>query len=108
MLRKITYHTTFSYQHIWQKVFGKARKTFVAWSILRGKFLNYIPQLTWSEIQQRCFARNLKKVLFAALKDEKGSHDDNEGKSTFQTIGIDLSKQTKKRTKKQTKKEHLS
>ena len=47
-------------------------------------------------------------MLFAALKDEKSSHDDNEGKSTFQTIGIDLSKQTKKRTKKQTKKEHLS
>ena len=46
-----------------------------------------------SEIQQNCFARNLTKVLLPALKDEKSSHDVNEGKPSFQTIGIELSKQ---------------
>ena len=47
----------------------------MAWSILR--------------IQQSCLARNLTKVLPAALKD-------NEGTSAFQTIVIELSKQQKK------------
>ena len=42
----------------------------MAWPILR-KLWNYIPQLTSNEIQQICFAKNLTKVLFAALKDKK-------------------------------------
>ena len=48
-------------------------------------------------------------MLFAALIDEKSSHDNTEGKSTFQIIGIQLSKQTNKQTNKQTsnKKGHL-
>ena len=45
-------------------------------------------------------------MLFAALIDEKSSHNNNEGKSTFQ---IQLSKQTNKQANQQTsnKKEHL-
>ena len=39
-------------------------------------------------------------MLFAALKDKKSSHNDNEGKSAFQIIAIELSKQTNKRTPK--------
>ena len=48
-------------------------------------------------------------MLFAALIDEKSSHGNNEGKSTFQIIEIQLSKQTNKQTNKQTsnKKGHL-
>ena len=48
-------------------------------------------------------------MLFAALIDEKSSHNNNEGKSTFQIIGIQLSKQTNKQANQQTsnKKEHL-
>ena len=44
-------------------------------------------------------------MLFAALIDEKSSHDNNEGKSTFQIIGIQLSKQTNKQTNKQANKQ---
>ena len=36
--------------------------------------------------------------MFVALKDKKSSHNDNEGKSAFQQIAIELSKKTKKRT----------
>ena len=35
-------------------------------------------------------------MLFAALKDKKSCHDDNERKSAFQTIAIELYKQTRK------------
>ena len=63
--------------YILKKVFGKAIKTSVARSILQGKLLNHIPQLTQSDIFEN-FARNLTKVLFAALKDKKSSHDDKE------------------------------
>ena len=41
----------------------------------------------------------MTKVLFAALKDKKSSHDDNKRKSAFQTIAIELSKQTSKEKK---------
>ena len=41
-------------------------------------------------------AANLSKVLFAALKDKKSCHDDNERKSAFQTTAIELYKQAKK------------
>ena len=40
-------------------------------------------------------------MLFAALKDKKNSHDDNEGKSAFHAIAIELYKQ-KKTNKKRT------
>ena len=43
----------------------------------------------------------MTKVLFTALKDKKSSHDDNEGKSGFQTIAIKLYKKPKKQTKKE-------
>ena len=49
----------------------------------------------FTETQQTCFARILTKVLFAALKDKKSSHDDNEGKPSFQTFAIELHKQAK-------------
>ena len=42
----------------------------------------------------------MTKVLFAALKDQKISHDDNEGKSTFQIIAIELYEQPKKQARK--------
>ena len=41
-------------------------------------------------------------MWFVALKNKESSHDDNEGKSAFQTISIELYKQNKKQ-----KKEHL-
>ena len=40
-----------------------------------------------------------QKVLFPALRVKRGSHDDNEGKSAFQTIVIELDKQPKKTRK---------
>ena len=38
-------------------------------------------------------------MLFAALKDKKNSHDDNEGKSAFHAIAIELYKQKKNKQK---------
>ena len=44
------------------------------------------------EVQNRCFTRNLTKMLFAELKDKENSYDDNEGKLALQTIVIELYK----------------
>ena len=51
---------------------------------------------------KKCLARNLTKVFLAALKNKKSFHDDNEGKSAFQTIAIELYKQPKNNQKKNT------
>ena len=40
-------------------------------------------------------------MLFVALKNKKCSHDDNEGKTTFQTNTTELYKQLKQQTKKE-------
>ena len=56
------------------------------------KVLGLHIQLIYSDIQQKCFPRNLTKVLFAALKNKKSSHNNNERKSAFQTIAIELYK----------------
>ena len=43
-------------------------------------------------------------MFFAALKYKTSSHDDNEGKSAFQTIAIELYKQPKNKQTKRTPK----
>ena len=42
-------------------------------------------------------------MLFAALKDKKGCHGDNEGKCSSQIIAIELYKQPKKIKKRTSK-----
>ena len=42
------------------------------------------------------------RALLAAVNDKKSSHDNNEGESAFQTIAIELDKQTKTQTKNNT------
>ena len=71
LLRKITKHRTYSTYVYIKEIFGKTRKTSVAWSFLRRKLLNYIQQFSYSEIQQRCFSRNPMKALFTTLKVKK-------------------------------------
>ena len=48
----------------------------------------------------RWFVKNLTKVFHVALKYKKSSYDDNEGKSAFQPIAIELYKQPKNKAKK--------
>ena len=98
LLNKMTKHTTLFYLCISQKVFGKARKTSVAYSLLRRKLLNYIQQLTESEIQQSSFARNLTKVLFAALKDKKAPTTIIEESLRFKQLRLNCLKKQKKNT----------
>ena len=71
LVRKTTKHATLFFLCICQKSIWKARKTSVTWSILQRNLLNYRPQLTSSKIQQWCFARKFRKVLFAGIKDKK-------------------------------------
>ena len=66
------------------------------WSTFQ-KLWNYIPQ-------HRCYNKGALleicvNVLFAELKDKNSSHEDNEGKSTFLAITIELYKQKKKNKK---------
>ena len=70
----------------------------MAYSILRRKLLNYIQQLTESEIQQSSFARNLTKVLFAALKDKKAPTTIIEESLRFKQLRLNCLKKQKKNT----------
>ena len=73
----------------------------MAWSILPGKLLTYILQLTRSEIQQICLAKDLAKVFFAALKDKKAL-------TTIMKENLGFKQQRLNYLSKQkTKKEHL-
>ena len=101
MLRKITKHITLFYLRICQKSFKKARKISVAWSILPRKLLSYILQLTRSEIQQSCLARDLTKVFFAALKDKKALTTIMKENLGFKQLRLNYL------NKQKTKKEHL-
>ena len=61
--------------------------------------LQTIAYLKW--IQQRCFARNLTKVLFTALKDQKSSHDNIKENLCFKQLRLNYINNQKK------PKEHL-
>ena len=87
MSPKITTHANFLYPCIVGRVFEKARKTSKTGSTLLELFY---------------FASALPKVLIAALKDKKGSHDDMKENLNFKQSRLNYIHTQRQSNKKRT------